>query len=121
MHVAAVPEADHLCHKGGWGTKKSPKPPAAFSWDNTSTFQSGAFHVCIGPLPFPGEGEAVVSAALTITLDPERTEWEGVGLGALRFRQVVTSFVLVDVSPSHVFLFRTVPKNSVFVLLNVLH
>lgn len=77
--------------------------------------------MCTGPPPFPGEGEAVVSAALTITLDPERAEWEGVGLGALRFCQVITSFVLVGVSPSHVFLLRTVPKNSGFVLLNVLH
>lgn len=75
--------------------------------------------MCTGPPPFPGEGEAVVSAALT--LDPERAEWEGVGLGALRFRQVITWFVLVGISPSHVFLFRTVPKNSGFVLLNVLH
>lgn len=77
--------------------------------------------MCTGPPPFLGEGEAVVSAALTIMLDPERAEWERVGLGALRFRQVITWFVLVGVSPSHVFLLRTVPKNSGFVLLNVLH
>lgn len=83
---------------------------------------SAAFTITLDPERTSGKEWALVLwDSIRTMLDPERVEWEGASLGALGFRQVVTSFVLAGVSPSHVFLFRTVPQNSVFVLLNVLH
>lgn len=57
----------------------------------------------------PGR-ERLFSAAFAIMLDGGGGG-VGVGLAVLRCHQVVFLFVLVGVSPFHVSLFRTVPKN----------